>query len=116
MKFDRTFNSLCGNNAGPLVDVIDLNLPRYDLELYLEAWISNFGSSNVHLFEGVRSLSDCQYQLGAGSGGATDMLMTVTSAGPSRVRLPDNVSRVTVMFEAENTSGQNQIITVRVHQ
>lgn len=110
--FDRTFNFALANNGGPAVDQASLALPDTDRHrFYLEAWISNFGSSNVHIFEGKLSVAQCQGQMETGF---TSLIMTVSGSTISRVRLPDDVNEITVFFEVVNTSGQFQICTVRV--
>lgn len=110
--FDRSWTFGIATTAGPDAQAQTLSLPDEHGPLYLEAWISNFGSSNVHVFDGDLSIGDCQERM---ERGFVDCLLTVTGAGPVRRRLPDDVVQITVFFEAQNTSGQFQLCTVRVH-
>ena len=101
----------CPNNVGPFAVSQNLNLPD-GAKFKLQAWISNFGSTNVHIFAGALSLGDCQQRI---EQGFIDMLMTLPSAGPGEIWLPDvSGGNVTIMFEALNNSGQAQVVTMRV--
>lgn len=105
------------NGAGPDAQSFDLKLPDgldaagAGFTYEIEAWIGNFGSSNVYICRGGLTLVQCQDLLVRG---LTDVLMCVTGWGPSRVRLPDDCPTITVFFEAVNASGQAQAVTVKV--
>lgn len=111
--FERSYSFGLPNNQGPAAETQNLYLSDERKPRNIEAWLSNFGSSNVHIFSGQLSLAQCQELLGQGF---LDVIMTVTGAGPSCVRLPDDTSTITVMFEALNSSGQTQVVTVRVYE
>lgn len=109
--FERVKTHLLASGAGPAVFASDLQKGNYSGPLGLEAWISNFGGSNVHICRSNLTLSQAQDLL---ESGISDLLMTVTASGPSRIYLPDDVEIITVLFEAINTSGQYQAVTTRV--
>lgn len=111
---DRTLTVGLPNNTGPASIPIPLNLPDVGKGEVI-AWIGNFGGSNVYLFEGYRSLADCQNQLADDTVGTVDCIMALSYAGPTRAPLPDDCrSYVTVFFEAANDSGQTQTVTMRI--
>lgn len=111
--FERVFTFSLAPGAGPLTESADLHLPAVEEDLYIEAWISNFGGSNVHIIrdEG-RTLTDTDSFL---TGGLSDVLLTVTGAGVTKRRLPEDVNGITVLFEAANSSAQYQLVQVRVY-
>lgn len=111
--FERIFNAGIANNGGPDVIPVELNLPNTNQDFVLEAWLSNFGSSNAHILRGgpETTLAGAQSLL---ERGANDLLMTVTGSGSTKRYLPEDVSTLLVLFEAQNTSGQFEIVTLRV--
>jgi hypothetical protein len=110
--FERSKTHSLAPNAGPAVFPFDVRRDNYDGPLVFEGWISNFGSSNVHIMRGQLSLVQAQDLLGAG---LSDLLMTLPGSGPARIGLPDDCDYVTLFFEALNTSGQYQAVTTRVY-
>jgi hypothetical protein len=102
------------NNAGPLVKVHEFH--DMGAEKDLEAWIGNFGSSNVYVFEGELSLAQCEARVKVAEVGAIDCILALTEAGPIRGSLEDNARRVTVYFEAKNESGQTQAVCLKIYE
>lgn len=111
--FERVKTHLLANGGGPDAQAFDLRLGNFDRPCQIEAWIGNFGSSNVHIARGKLTLAQCQGLLETG---ISDFLMTLTASGPTRVLLPDDTREITVFYEAANTSGQFQAVTVRVYE
>ena len=83
--------------------------------LELESWIGNFGGSNVYIFDGDLRLDECQARILGQRTALVDCLLAVTGSGVCKTCLPDDVSRLTVFFEAVNNSGQNQTVQLRVY-
>ena len=99
------------NNAGPAVEVVEL-ISTDMSEIELEAWIGNFGSSNVYIYEGEWSLGECEADV-KNANGPIGCVATLTEAGPIRVPLADGCRVLTVFFEAANTTGQTQAVTLK---
>ena len=110
MRYERCGTYGIVSGGGPAVVYHELRLPDTG-KFELEAWISNFGSSNVHIMRDRLSLTEAQNRLETNF---NDMLMTLPSGAIGRCWLPESVNVVTVFFEAANTSGQAQLVTVRV--
>lgn len=109
--FERTWTVGLANNSGPDVFDIELNLPGGNRTYAIEAWISNFGSSNVHLIRGNVTEAQAADLI---ERGLSDVIMTLPSGSPGRCLLPNDTGEITMFFEAANTSGQFQLVTVRV--
>lgn len=118
------------NNAGPEVLSHELSNATGQRRIRLEAWISNFGGSNVYLFEGDLTLSECENRVhrvrtiveGAGeetketiknTNGKIDCLMPLTGSGPLAIDVTLDNPRVTIFFEGKNESGQVQTVCIR---
>lgn len=99
-------------------------------KICLEAWISNFGGSNVYIFEGDKTLAECEntvQRLGVErevkgeeikevirpSSGKIDCLMPLTGSGPTIIAVNLDSPRLTIYFEAKNESGQVQTVCIR---
>lgn len=110
--FDKTYTVALANNSGPAVVSVPLNLPDSGTAL-VEGWIGNFGSSNAYLFGGTVPLSECQQRIT--NPGIVNCLFALTASGPVRTECDvDDIRGLTVFFEADNTSGQTETVTVRV--
>lgn len=114
MNFIKTRALL--NGSGPAVDTFKLKVPNiYNFPIKkrprLQAWLSNFGGSNVYILEGALTLDEAQSYI---ENGKLDCLLSVTGNGPVEVDFPD-VSVVTVFWEALNASGQTETVTIRVY-
>lgn len=111
MKQERCYTVGVPNNVGPLAIQQRLNLSSERGHRHLEAWIGNFGSSNVYIFSGNLSTTQCAQLL---EQGFIDCLMALSYSGPTRVQVPEDISYVTVYFEAVNSSGQTETVTLKV--
>jgi hypothetical protein len=98
--------------TGPTAQPFTILRGNYDGPLQLEAWQSRAGTSNVHICQGALTLAQAQDLI---ESGLSDVLMTVPGAGKGSVGLPEACDQITVLFEAANTSGQFQAVTVRAY-
>lgn len=108
--FERVFTIGLPNGSGPDVDTLELNLPDHGGPYLLEAWASKAGGSNVHILRGALSVVQATDLI---ERGLSDVIMTVPAAGVGKVLLSDT-AQITVFFEANNNSGQFELVTVRV--
>lgn len=110
-----TYSHGLATGLGPAVQYLKLNLADQSVG-ELEAWISNFGASNVWIFEGQLTLAECQGRITpAAAGGRIDGFV-VTGSGNSRWSLTEDARMVTVFFEAMNGSGQTQGVGILVRE
>lgn len=102
------------NNAGPAVIGVNLGAPSEVAERTLEAWIGNFGSSNVWIFEGDVTQAQCEAEVT--KEGLVDCLIALTEAGPVKCGLDKDCRKVTVFFEHKNEAGQVQAVCLKVRE
>jgi hypothetical protein len=98
------------NGQGPAVfpvQLISTDLSAIDLV----AWIGNFGSSNVYVYEGEWNLRECQQDIA--ENGSIGCVAALTEAGPITVPLEDGCRVLTVFFEAKNEAGQVQAVCLK---
>lgn len=113
-RHERIFNFNCPPNDGPLALSTNLSLPD-EGKFEIEGWISNFGASNVHIFGGSLAVAECQQRLAEpAAGGPIDMLMTLPAGAIGRCFLREDLTTITVFYEAVNSVQQAQVVTVRV--
>lgn len=99
------------NLEGPVA--IEVQMPgNGSSKRRLEAWIGNFGGSNVYVFEGQVSLGDCEKEVS--QGGLVDCLVSLTGSGPVNVPFDDDATHLTFFFEAKNEAGQTQSVSMKV--
>lgn len=109
MPRERIRSVAIPNNAGPIAVPLRFQVAD-NFALSLAGWISSFGSSNVWIFEGRLSTAECQGRL-AGADNAVDGVCL--TSGNMVEWTPDQDERdYTVFFQATNTSGQAQGVTL----
>jgi len=102
------------NNVGPAVIMAALGTPSEVAHREVEAWIGNFGSSNVWLFEGEMTLEQCVAEVS--KEGEIDCLAALTEAGPITFNLDDDCRKITVFFEHKNEAGQVEAVCLKVRE
>lgn len=114
---DRTYTVGLPDSGGPAAIALNLDLPDAPVPFTIEAWVSNFGSSNIYILDGDVPLLDAANRLPGAPGNSSnniDCIMAISPSAPTRAGLPIGTNRITIYFEAANTSGQTQSVTVRV--
>jgi hypothetical protein len=92
--------------------VIPFQLISTDLTVMdLEAWMSNFGGSNVYIYEGILSLKQCEQDVKGG--GELGCVLVLPESGPVSAPLDDSCRELTVYFEGTNNSGQTQAVCIK---
>jgi hypothetical protein len=104
------------NGQGPSITKIQMNLVDSPTKLEIEAWIGNFGSSNVYILEGGMSLAVAQNRVleDLAPDGQIDCLFALSGSAPVKAEVSQDTRHITVFFETANASGQTETVTVKV--
>jgi hypothetical protein len=115
LQRERTLTVGLPNGQGPAVIPVQLR----DMEAgkqRVEAWIGNFGGSNVWIFSGDVSLKEAENIVARGAGELIDCVMALSGSVATSTDLDENTHRLTVFFEGKNEAGQTQSVSLKIEE